>query len=615
MKFREVRERYIQYFKNLKHKELKSQSIIPQEDNSTLFINSGVQPLISYLLGKSHPQGKRIVSLQECIRTIDIEEVGDNRHLTSFEMAGNWSFGDYFKMEEIEYLFKFLTDSHIGLGLNPSKLYITVFGGDKENNIPEDKKVAELWQKLFLSVDIDAKIAYIGSQEDGEKRGIKENERIFYYDTSKNWWSRSGIPSNMPIGEPGGPDTEVFYNFGEEYINPNYSGKSHPNSDSGQFLEIANAVFMEYEKTNNGFKRFKNGNIDFGAGVERLTAATRDNPDIFKLDIFSETIKILGGEKEYEKHKTEFRIIIDHTRCACFIISAGVTPSNKDRGYVLRRLIRRAIFNIYYKLKLDVDIEKIAGTIIEEHIDMYNWKSKDFIIEILQKEQKRFLLTLQNGMKEFNKAINTNTLSTEKVFLLFTTYGFPFELIQELALEKGINIDKIAFYKKIEEHKNLSKISMNKKFKGGLKDNSKEVVAYHTTTHILHRALKIVLGEHVQQEGSNITNERLRFDFSHSEKLSKQEIKEIEEIVNNVILDKIDVSFEDMKKSRAIKSDAIGIFNDTYDNIVRVYSIGDFSKEFCGGPHVKNTGELGRFEIIKENSVSQGVRRIKAILV
>ena len=632
MKLETVRERFLDYMREYGHKTLPSGPMVPQEDSTTLFTGSGMQPLIPFLLGKEHPQGARLANSQKCFRANDIDEIGDNRHTTFFEMLGNWSLGDYFKEEQIERCFTFLTDSKIGLGLNPSRLYVTVFAGAPDLNIQKDTLSADVWQRLFAAKGVQADIAYIGSQEDGDKRGMKPGERIFFYDSSKNWWSRSGEPNNMPIGEPGGPDTEVFYDFGEEHTDASYAHlQPHPNTDSGRFLEICNSVFMEYLRTEKDFVPLPKKNVDFGAGLERFVAATENTPDIFRCDIFSSVIDLLEKKtlqayeekiatkdnnkdrKTYDTHPEPFRIIADHLRSALFIMAEGITPSNTDRGYVLRRLIRRALYSLRYQLEIsDITLKDIASHFVAVYEKQYPEVAEKSILQDIDEEEKKFISTLKKGMQRFKKFLDAGVIGGEDAFMLQSTYGFPFELTVELAQKQGLDVSKEDYMSVMNEHRDTSRKGSEKKFKGGLLDTSDMSVKYHTATHLLYRALKDVLGEEVEQRGSNITPERLRFDFSYSQKMTDEEKKQVEKLINEKIKEGLPVSYRDMPYEEAKSKGVIGLFD--YDKVVRVYFIGEYSKELCGGPHVENTAVLGKFTITKEQASGSGVRRIRAVL-
>ena len=616
MKLDEVRRRFLDFMRERGHSVIGSAPLVPQEDATTLFTGSGMQPLVPYLLGKEHQQGSRLANSQKCFRANDIEEVGDNRHTTFFEMLGNWSLGDYFKEEQVEQIFIFLTDVEKGLGFDPQRLYVTVFSGDASLGIPRDEVSAEKWRALFADVGIDAGIAHIGSQEDGDEQGMKSGDRIFYYDASKNWWSRSGEPEAMPVGEPGGPDSEVFYDFGEEHTDPAFAHlKPHPNTDSGRFVEICNSVFMEYVRTKDGFQPLPKKNVDFGGGLERMTAATEHTPDIFKIDVFNELLQSLVEMSgiSYDDQPEPFRIIADHLRSAVFAVADGVVPSNTDRGYVLRRLIREALYNLRYVLKIEKgSLASLSEYCVAMYRDAYPEVATTAIKQTITDEEEQFTKTLRNGTRELERILKSKSLDGKAVFMLQSSYGFPKELTVTLAKEKGVTVSLRGYDEEMEKHRALSRQASEGKFKGGLSDTSDMSVKYHTTTHLLHQALRDVLGDGVEQKGSNITPERLRFDFSHAEKMTDEQKKQVEGIVNEKIQAALPIAYKDMPFEEARALGAIGVFS--YDDIVRVYSVGDYSKEFCGGPHVENTSDLGIFQIKKEEAVGSGVRRIKAIL-
>ena len=619
----EIRQHYLEYFEKRGHKIIASASLIPENDPTTLFTGSGMQPMVPFLLGEPHPMGNRIVDSQKCFRSQDIDEVGDNRHTTFFEMLGNWSLGDYFKAEQIPWVFEFLTKE---IGLDPTRLYVTVFRGNESLGIPRDTEAVELWKNAFKTVDIDA-----NDIDFAERNGMQDG-RIFYYDESKNWWSRSGRPQVMPVGEPGGPDSELFWDFGASLgLHENSSFKEslcHVNCDCGRFLEIGNSVFMEYKKTDSGFSLLPKKNVDFGGGLERIAAAVIDTHDIYKIDLFEKMILQLEQMtgKKYEQDPRSFRVILDHARAASFLIGDGVIPSNKDQGYFTRRLIRRAV---RFGKNLGINgtfVSEMSTSIIETYSSFFSEiEEKGKVIqEELLKEEEKFLKTLTKGEKEFEKMYDVgNKISGEDAFVLYSTYGFPLELTEEMASEKGQNVNRETFQAEFTKHKNLSRSSSTEKFAGGLSDHSQETIRLHTATHLLLQALRSVLGNHIQQKGSNITQKRLRFDFSHSEKVTDNELKTIQEIVNKSIQDNLPVHFEILSIDEARSRGAVGVFEDKYAQLggkIKVYFVGEtttedyFSKEVCGGPHVENTGELGNFIIQKEESVGSGVRRIKAIL-
>ena len=569
------------FFKDRGHTVIPSAPLVPENDPTTLFTSSGMQPLVQNLLGQPHPSGKLLVNSQKCIRTQDIEEVGDNRHITFFEMLGNWSLGDYFKKEQLSYFFEFLTKE---LGLPKEKLTVTVFEGN--NQIPRDNESAMIWKDL----------------------GVPEG-RIFYYGVNKNWWSRSGIPENMPVGEPGGPDSEVFFEFTQVEHNQKFGDKCHPNCDCGRFLEIGNSVFMQYVKQIDGtFKELPQKNVDFGGGLERLTAAVNNDPDIFKTDLFWPIIKSLNID--YEQNQTEARIISDHIKAATFLMAEGVEPHNKGRGYVLRRLIRRAVF------KLETlgfpalhDIRTVSESVIKTYLSLYFEQRHLYeIFADIGAEVDKFQSTIHKG----NIILINQKIDDEAAFNLFQSYGFPFELTQEIARKKGIKLEKAKFEMMLKIHQDLSRTAGRGMFKGGLQDASEITTRYHTATHLLHASLRKILGDHVSQKGSNITGERLRFDFSHDRKLSAEQLGSIESLVNKKIDENIKVEKLEMKKDEALKLGALAFFPEKYPEVTSIYKIGDFSLELCGGPHVGSTGQIQKIKIIKEESVSHGVRRIYA---
>lgn len=614
------------------HAVIPSSPLMPQNDPTTLFTGSGMQPLIPYLLGEKHPKGTRLTDSQKCFRAEDIDEVGDNRHTTFFEMLGNWSLGDYFKKEQLRWFFTYLVDA---VGLDPQHIYVTVFAGDESLNIPKDEESVTIWKELFAERGIDAKDVFIGSEEDGYEVGM-QGGRIFYYDSSKNWWSRSGRPQKMPAGEIGGPDSEVFYDFGPQFAtHPDFKDKQpHPNSDSGQFLEIGNSVFIEYVKQEDGtFAKLPQRNVDFGGGLERIAAAKSGTPDVFKIDLLwnvVEHIQTLSGKK-YANDLVSFRIITDHIRGAVFMIGDGVLPSNTEQGYFVRRLLRRAV---RYADKLGIkegELKQLASSVIETYKDHYtNLAEKwDEIVEAIEHEEIQFRKTLKGGMAQFEKAALNGELSADEVFFLYTTWGFPVEMTQELAEERGLSFDMKKVQELLAEHQDKSRAGAEQKFKGGLADHSEKVIQYHTTHHLLLKALQMVLGEDVHQRGSNITGERLRIDFNYDGKMTEDEKREVEAIVNEKIAAHLPITRSTLPKEEAEKLGAEHEFGAKYPDMVSVYSIGPvgatvenpqfesaFSIEFCGGPHVSNTEEIkGIFKIAKEESSSSGIRRIKGVLI
>jgi len=654
----DIRTKYLEFYKARGHTVIPSAPLVPQNDPTTLFTGSGMQPLITYLLGASHPEGARLVDSQKSFRAEDIEEVGDNRHTTFFEMLGNWSLGDYFKREQLPWVFEFLTDV---VGLDPKKLYVTAFIGDEKNNVPRDTESAEIWQKLFSQKGVDAQIVEVGSEADGYRLGMRGG-RIFFYEARKNWWSRAGVPENMPAGEPGGPDSEIFYDFGTPH-DAKYGERCHPNCDCGRFLEIGNSVFMQYIKQDDGsFKLLPKQNVDFGGGLERIAAASINNPDVFRTDVFDDIIALLEefSKKSYDDstYQRSFRIVADHVRAAVFMLGDGVRPSNTERGYVLRRLLRRAAYNAQ-KLEVEKDsgaeslLNRCAIIVMEKYGTAYPEISGETaykeITEAIWNEERQFGHALDNAMRKFEKVIRATSdayepghdideknkslsfLDPNVVFELITTDGMPREMIEEERKERNLVIEWDEVDKLLERHKTISRAGSEKKFKGGLADTSEATTRLHTAHHLLLKALQIVLGDHVKQRGSNITQERLRIDFSHGAKVTPQQRAELEKIVNEKIQEALPVVRSTMPKEEAEKLNAQHEFGAKYPDVVSVYSIGPagatqgnpmfeqaYSIEFCGGPHVSNTGDLsvaGKFKITGEESVAAGVRRIKAVLV
>ncbi len=641
----EIRRKYLDFMAKEGHAVIPSSALVPENDPTTLFTGSGMQPLVPYLMGEKHPKGTRLTDSQKCFRAEDIEEVGDNRHTTFFEMLGNWSLGDYFKKEQLRFFFTYLVDE---VGLDPARIYVSVFAGDEALGIPRDDESVAIWKELFKERGIEAKDVFVGSEDDGYTKGM-QGGRIFYYDAGKNWWSRAGRPSKMPIGEIGGPDSEVFYDFGPEYATHlEYKDKEpHPNSDSGQFLEIGNSVFIEYIKKEDGsFEKLPQSNVDFGGGLERIAAAKIGDPDVFKVDLLHNVISHIEkmSGKTYQEYLVPFRVITDHMRGTVFMIGDAVLPSNTEQGYFVRRLIRRAVRYADMLGIKEGELAHISEIVIDTYKDHYqNLDDKRaLILETIKIEEEQFRKTLAEGLKRFNKidvVINTKLDTTNEgaptltqtgvqkiigadhAFELFTTYGFPIELTEEIAKERGFTVDKEGFNKKMLEHRELSRKGAEQKFKGGLADQSEKVVMYHTSTHLLLAALRKYLGEHVHQAGSNITGERLRFDFTHPERVSEDVLQKVEGYVNDAIKAGATVSTENMNKEDAHNDPTIeGSFWEKYPDVVKVYTVKDangviYSRELCGGPHVENTGAMtGTFKILKEESSSQGVRRVKAVL-
>ena len=583
MKAIEIRNKYLDFFKKHGHAVIPSASLIPENDPSVLFTTAGMQPLVPYLLGEKHPEGTRLTDYQKCVRTNDIDEVGDNRHLTYFEMLGNWSLGDYFKEESIKMSFEFLTKE---LQIPVEKLSVTCFAGDED--CPRDEVSAKVWK--------DA--------------GILDGH-IYFYGKDDNWWI---------AGEEGpcGPDTEMFYDTGKPACGPD----CQPSCDCGKYVEIWNNVFMEYYKDKNGYSKLKQQNVDTGLGLERMTMLLQGKETPFDTELFLPVMKKIQ-ELQKVDHIESRRIIAEHLRSSMMIIADGGRPSNIDRGYVLRRLIRRMIRHMN---KLQIDLSELSNLIdinVDNLKEMYPEleQNRETIKNVINEEKDKFVKTLTHGEREFQKEMqkakeNGKTeIDANVVFRLYDTYGFPPEVTKELADENGMTVDLKGFEELFKEHQEKSRQGSTQKFKGGLADQNEKTIAYHTATHLLHQALRTVLGDHVKQSGSNITEERLRFDFTHPQKMTKEEIQKVEDLVNEQIQRDLPVTCEEMSYEDAKKSGAIGLFTDKYGDKVKVYTIGDFSKEICGGPHVTHTGDMGRFKIKKEESSSSGIRRIKAVLI
>jgi alanyl-tRNA synthetase len=579
----QIRSKYIKFFESRGHKAISPAPLVLADDPTTLFTSSGMQPLVPYLLGQPHPEGNRLVDSQPAIRLQDIEEVGNNRHTTYFEMLGNWSLGDYFKREQLPWVWEFFTKE---LELPKDKLWVSVFEGNKE--VPRDEEAADIWKKI----------------------GVPES-RIFYYDAKENWWSRSGPPESMPPGEIGGPDSEVFYEFTDIKHDSKFGKVCTPSCDCGHFLEIGNSVFMQYKKRQDGkLEELSQKSVDFGGGLERLVMATENLSDIYKTHIFKSLVnkveKVSGRKYSEDDNVTKkIRIISEHIRASEALIKADVEPSNKAQGYILRRLIRRSAVSMR-NLKDKLDKTDLS------------FSEDNNINEIIQKELEKFMGTLDKGLREVNKI---NKIDGKKAFDLYQTYGFPLEITEEIFEEKGQKINHEQFEREFNKHRESSRTASAGKFKGGLADHSEETTRLHTATHLLHQALREVLGNHVSQKGSNITHERLRFDFTHTEKLSEDEIKKVEDLINKQIDKNLKITTATMTLKEAKAAGALAFFGDKYDEKVSVYSIGDysaepaevFSKEVCGGPHVSSLSELGgRVKITKQDSASAGVRRIYA---
>jgi alanyl-tRNA synthetase len=638
----EIRSAYLKFMKDRGHAIVPRANLVPQDDPTTLFTGSGMQPMIPYLLGAKHPEGTRVADSQPCFRADDIDEVGDNRHTTLFEMLGNWSLGDYFKDEQLPWFWEFLTEI---VGLDPTRLYVTVFAGEPKYDIPQDDESVVIWKKLFLQKGIETgEPVLIGSEAEGYERGMKPGERIFFYDSKKNWWSRAGVPGDMPAGEPGGPDSEVFFEFTHIKHDPKWGKHCHPNCDCGRFVEVGNSVFMQYiKRTDGGFDKLPKPNVDFGGGLERQAQAAEGSGDIFKIDVLWPIIEKLEklSHTRYDQNPEAMRVISDHIRAATWLAADGVVPSNNTQGYVMRRFIRRAIRQALALDLRDDFLELVVPVIVEIYRDAYPelTSREESIIQVLVREEKQFRHTLERGVREFDKLSRQLQDSRQDldvsmqpalkggvIFKLFDTYGFPPELTIEEAKDRLLKVDpkwREDFDKLLSEQKERSRTATVGQFKGGLADHSEITTKYHTATHLGYKALRLVLGDHVVQRGSNITAERLRFDFSHPQKMTPEEIKRVEDIVNENIDKDWPMGFREIPTKQAFAEGALGQFGDKYGEMVKVYTAGDpdgewFSKEICGGPHVSHTGALGeggkRYKIIKEESSSAGVRRIKAVL-
>lgn len=602
MRAHQIVEKYIHFFEKRGHVRIENSSLVPLNDPTTLFTSSGMQPLVPYLLGAAHPGGKRLVNVQNCFRAQDIDEVGDNRHTTFFRMLGNWSLGDYFKKEQIPWYFEFLTQE---MQLDPARLYVTVFEG--VDVIPEDNESIGIWKEEFKKVGIEAELG----------------SRIFKYGTEKNWWSRSGTPEKMPAGELGGPDTEVFFDLGENLkIHENSGYKEnpcHPNCDCGRFLEVGNSVFMQYLKTKDGFEELPQKNVDFGGGIERLVLVTEGKTDVFETSLLSPIIKSIeeASGKDYSTHKREMRIITDHLVASVFIASNNVTPSNKEQGYILRRLIRRGLDNLHllesrnvepvieavvtsYKdtdPKLVENYEMIKNTILEE-IGSYK-KALEGGKKMIEKE-------LSKGKKVGDELLGQVEISGDLAFKAITSFGLGPTQLKSL----GYVFDEQKLAEQIKAHQDMSRKGASLKFAGGLADHTEKTIQGHTATHLMHQALRDMFGTDLHQTGSNITSERVRFDFNFDRKLTPEELKKLEDTVNEKIHENLPVHFEMMPVQKAKEVGAIGLFDEKYAKDVKVYFIGNYSKEFCGGPHVNFTGEVKRFTIMKQESLGRGQQRI-----
>lgn len=625
MNTQEIRNSYLEFFKERGHAVVKRAPLVLKDDPSTLFTGSGMQPMIPYLLGEPHPKGSRITDSQTCLRAQDIEDIGDNRHTTFFEMLGNWSMGDYFKEQQIEWMFEWLSEV---VQLDMSRVYVTAFIGAPEYDIEKDTEAAAIWKRLFEARGLSSGEAEIGSEEDGYKRGIKDGERIFYYDGSKNWWSRNGSPETTPVGDPCGPDSEMFYDFGTPH-DPSYGEFCHPNCDCGRFMEIGNNVFMAYRKVAEGkFEPLERPNIDHGSGLERIAAAKINNPDVFKISLMwpvIEKIEELSG-KSYESNTSSMRVIADHLRAATFLAVDGCVPANKEQGYVMRRLLRRAI-----RFAFDLGVEQnFLEQVVPVVVDMYApdypevAEKRHEVVAVLTKEEKVFRQTLRKGLQQLGK-FATDGLTGAELFTLYDTYGFPVELSTEEVFRQNIKLSenwRQEFDAKMAEQRARSQTATKGTFKGGLGGQTLEHKKLHTANHLMYAALKKVVGEHVTQHGSNITEERLRFDFNNDGKVSRDQLDQVENLVNQWISQDLPVSFKEYPTAEAFAMGAIGAFGDRYGDVVKVYQMGEgdnrVSFEICGGPHVDHTGQLAEgnktFKITKEEASSAGIRRVKGTL-
>ena len=622
MNANEVRQKFLDFQVKKGHQKIAPAPLVLENDPTTLFTGSGMQPLLPYLLGKTHPAGTRLTDSQPCVRLQDIEDVGDPRHTTVFEMLGNWSLGDYFKEEQIRNFFEFLTGE---IGLDPNKIYVTCFIGNEKYGIPKDEEAAKIWQNVFKEAGIDAKIAEIGSAENGDKRGIKPGEHIFFYDDHENWWSRGGGIETTPLGDPCGPDSEVFYDFGEDKQDVEKYGLAHPASDGARFMEIGNQVFMQFRRKDDGtFEELEKKNVDFGGGLERITAASINSFDVFKISLMQPIIKKLEdlSGKSYDNNTDEMRIIADHLRGAYLLAAQGLTPSNKAQGYALRRLIRRAILRALDLGIADNFLPSIIPIIAENYTEL-----KDDILShradalaVLEKEERAFRQTLNKGLRELRKL--GDSLTGTDLFKLQDTYGFPLELSIEECYRENIKLSdnyQQEFEAALKEQRERSKTASKGMFKGGLEDHGEQTVKYHTACHLLLAALQKLVNPSICQKGSNITSERVRFDFNLDHKMTEEELAKVEAQVNEWIKADLPVVHAEYEKDYAKNTlKAHGQFWDKYPDMLTVYTIGDendpVSREVCGGPHVEHTGVLNSFKIVKEESSAAGIRRIKAIL-
>jgi alanyl-tRNA synthetase len=622
----QIRKAYLDFFVERGHARIARANLVPREDPTTLFTGSGMQPLIPYLLGAAHPTGTRLVDSQVCFRAEDIDDVGDSRHTTLFEMLGNWSLGSYFKQEQLPWVFEFLSGD---VRLDPSRLFVSIFSGSPRWDIPRDDESEQLWKELFSGIGVDPVVVEVGSAVQAAARGIGD-ARIVAYDESQCWWSRSGPPDHMPPGEPGGPDSEVFYLFPQVAHDRSYGAHCHPHCDCGRFVEIGNSVFMQYRKTEVGFEQLPQRNVDFGGGLERMAMASADVADTFAIDLLSPLLEEIDAMRPpdrirpgSESDRRAARIIADHTRAVVFLALDGVEPSNNTQGYVMRRFARRAIRQ---GLHLGIEnglLPRLAAAVAATYGDAYPELAERTVQigTVLEREESLFRKTLARGVRELPRLAGTE-FTGDAVFKLFDTYGFPPELSVEEAHAHGVPVDPAwgpRFEALMAEQRDRSRTAAAGMFKGGLADRSEATTKLHTATHLLYKALRLVLGETVVQRGSNITPERLRFDFSYPRKLTPEEIAKVEAIVNDAIAQDWPMRVVEMTPADAFAQGALGAFGDRYGATVTVYTAGDptgewYSKEICGGPHVAHTGELGHFRIVKEESTAAGVRRIRAVV-
>jgi alanyl-tRNA synthetase len=612
-----LRRSFLDFMEARGGKTIPSASLLPENDPTTLFTGSGMQPMMPYLLGQPHPAGREIVNVQKCLRTVDIDAVGDNSHLTFFEMMGRWELGGApktYKRIQIEAVW----DWQVGvLGLDPKRLYVSVYNGNDAMGVPRDDEAVAIWQDVFRRVGIEAKV-----EAEGDAYGVSRGGRIFLYPEGENWWSRAGVPENMPVGEPGGPDSEMFFDF-----EPGGDERDHPATDTPRFLEIGNNVFMAYKRTAEGFTPLPKPNLDYGGGFERIAAAVKGDPDVYLTPFFAAPMKKLSAicGRAYDSARREFRIVLDHTRAATFLIGDGALPSNVDAGYVTRRLMRRAIREAR-KLRIETAFMTQLSEIYIDEANAYPEliRKKHDVLKAVAAEEAQFQKTLLTGEREMHKHLERKGLVTGKdAFFFYESYGFPLELTEEFLREREAKItNPKGFDEAAKAHSEKSRTAAVGKFQGGLADHSEKTTALHTATHLLLAGLQKILGAHVHQKGSNITGERARFDFSHDAKMTHEQKQAVEEYVNAAIAAKARMTVKKMPKQQAMDEGVEGSFWEKYPDLVNVYAFEDsqgtiWSRELCGGPHVENTETLttfGRFKIQKEEGSSAGVRRIKAVL-